>query len=125
MPTTKPHGITSTKPPLSYFLGSSHFPPNLPTKLHGVTSLIKRDGPKALTAIYGLLGLKYLRLEKDNAIDDCLENQSTPHDLYDDKHERRVEARVQALLEAAENPLERIRPCDIHKLTNPWKLRKA
>jgi hypothetical protein len=39
--------------------------------------------------------------DKANAIADCLENQFTPHDLFDENHERRVEARVQALLEAA------------------------
>jgi hypothetical protein len=37
-----------------------------------------------------------------------------------------VEARVQALLEAVDNnPLERIRSCDIQKLINSLKLRKA
>jgi hypothetical protein len=37
-----------------------------------------------------------------------------------------VEARVQALLEAIDNkPPERIRPCDLQKLINSLKLRKA
>jgi hypothetical protein len=37
-----------------------------------------------------------------------------------------VEARVQALLEAADDtPLEKVRPCDMQKLTKSLKLRKA
>jgi hypothetical protein len=38
-----------------------------------------------------------------------------------------VESRVQALLKAVENspPPERIRPCDLQKLINSLKLRKA
>jgi hypothetical protein len=66
-------------------------------------SLMKRDGPKAPTAIHGLLGLKYHPLEKASAIADCLENQFTPNDLCDKNHEQRVEARVQALLESIRN----------------------
>jgi hypothetical protein len=50
-----------------------------------------------------LLGLKYHPEDKTNAIADCLENQFTPHDLCDENHERRLEARVQALLEAADS----------------------
>jgi hypothetical protein len=38
-----------------------------------------------------------------NAIADCLENQFTHNDLYDENHERRVKAREQALLEVADN----------------------
>jgi hypothetical protein len=64
---------------------------------------MKRDGPKAPTAIHGLLGLKYHPLEKANAIADCLENQFTPNDLCDENNKRRVEARVQALLESGDN----------------------
>jgi hypothetical protein len=89
-------------------------------------SLMKRDGPKATTAIHGLLGLKYHPLEKAKAIADCLENQFTPNDLGDENHERRVEARVQALLESVDNsPPERIRPCDVLKFMKTLKLRKA
>jgi hypothetical protein len=37
-----------------------------------------------------------------------------------------MEARVQALLEAADNnPPERIRPCDLQKLLNSLKLKKS
>jgi hypothetical protein len=44
----------------------------------------------------------------------------------DENHEQRVEARVQALLEAADNnPQQRIRPCDLQKLLNSLKLKKA
>jgi hypothetical protein len=42
-------------------------------------------------------------VDKANSIAECLENQFTSHDLCDENHERRVEARVQALLEAADN----------------------
>jgi hypothetical protein len=77
------------------------------------------DGPKAPTDIHDPLGLKYYPSGKTNAVDDCLENQFTPHDLCDDNYEWRVEAIVQALLEAVHNkPPERIRPCDTEKLTN-------
>jgi hypothetical protein len=70
-------------------------------------SLMKRDGPKASTVIHGPLGLKYHPLETANATADYLEIQFTSHDLCDDKLKRRVEARVQALLEAVgNNPLK-------------------
>jgi hypothetical protein len=89
-------------------------------------SLINRDGPRAPTAIRGALGLKYHPVDKANALADCLENLFTPHDLCDEEHERRVEARVQALLEAEDNdPPKMIRPCDLMKLISFLKLRKA
>jgi hypothetical protein len=65
--------------------------------------LTNRDGPRAPTAIHGLLGQKYHPVDKANAITDCLENQFTPHGLCEENHERRVEATVQALLEAADS----------------------
>jgi hypothetical protein len=86
-------------------------------------SLLKRDGPRAPTAIHGASGLKFHPSDKANAIADCLEIQFTPHGLCDDNHERRVEARVQALLETEDNnPPQRIRPCDVQKLINSFKL---
>jgi hypothetical protein len=91
-----------------------------------VKSLLTSYEPRAPTAIHGPLGLKFLPLENVNATADCLENQFTPHDLCDENHERRVEARVQALLEAVDNkPPERIRPCDLQKLLNSLKFKKA
>jgi hypothetical protein len=55
-----------------------------------------------------------------------LEEQFTPHNLCQVNHERRVEARVQALLKAVDNgPPERLRPCDLQKLTDSLKLRKV
>jgi hypothetical protein len=66
-------------------------------------SLMKRDGPKAPTAIHCLLGLKYHPLEKANVIAGCLKNHFTPNDLCDENHERRVEATVQGLLESVDN----------------------
>jgi hypothetical protein len=87
-------------------------------------SLLKRDGPRAPTAIHGRLGLKFFPLEKANAFADILEDQFTPHDLCDENHERRVKARVQALLEAVDNnPPETIRPYDLQKLINSQKLK--
>jgi hypothetical protein len=65
-------------------------------------------------------------LGKANAIAACLEKQFTPHDLCEENHERRVEARVQALLNAVDNyPLDRIRPRNLQKLIDSLKLRKA
>jgi hypothetical protein len=87
---------------------------------------MKRDGPRAPTAIHGSSGLKFHPLEKANAIADCLEKQFAPHALCDYNHERRVEARIQALLETVDNsPPERIRSCDLKKIINSLKLRKA
>jgi hypothetical protein len=89
-------------------------------------SLLKRDGPGAPTAIHGSSGLKCHPSDKANTIADCLENQFMHHELCHENHERLVEARVQALLKAVgSNPPERIRPCDLQKLINSLKLRKA
>jgi hypothetical protein len=80
-------------------------------------SLVKRDGPREPTVIHGSLGLKFHPLEKAKATPDCLENQFAPHHLCDYNHERRVEARDQALLETVDNSLPvRVRPCDLKKL---------
>jgi hypothetical protein len=88
-------------------------------------SLTNRDGPRAPSAIHDHLGIKYQPEDKANAIADCLENQFTPHRLCDENHERRVEAGVQALLEADDsNPPARITPCDLQKLLNSLKLKK-
>jgi hypothetical protein len=88
-------------------------------------SLLKRDGPRTPNAIHGPYGLKFNPSEKANATADCLENQFTHHDLCDENHEQRVEARVQALFEAVDKKRpERIRPCDLEKIINSLKLRK-
>jgi hypothetical protein len=64
--------------------------------------------------------------EKANAIADCLETRFTPHELCDENHERRAEARVPALLEDVDNsPPQRIRPCDLQKLIHSLKMRKT
>jgi hypothetical protein len=65
-------------------------------------SFLKRDGPRSPTVIHGTSGLKFLPAEKANDIADCLEIQFTPHELCDEKHERLVEAKVQALLETVD-----------------------
>jgi hypothetical protein len=62
-------------------------------------SLLKRDGPRAPAAIHSPSGLKFHPSEKAKAIADCLETQFTPHELCNENHVRRVEARVQALME--------------------------
>jgi hypothetical protein len=89
-------------------------------------SLQKRDGPRTPTAIHGTTGLKFYPSDKANANADCLDIQFTPYDLSDDNHERRVEAGVLALLETVDiSPPQRIIPCDLKKLINFLKLRKA
>jgi hypothetical protein len=91
-----------------------------------VKFLINRDGSKTSTTIHDPLGLKYQPLEKTTTTVDCLENQFTSHDLCEESHKRRVDVRVQALIEAADDtPLEKVRPCDIQKLIKSLKLRKA
>jgi hypothetical protein len=87
-------------------------------------SLLKRDGPKAPTAIHGSSGLKFHPLEKANAIADYLETLVTPYDVCDENHEQRVVARVQALLETVDDsPPERV--CDLQKIIKTLKLKKA
>jgi hypothetical protein len=88
-------------------------------------SLLKRNGPKASTAIRGSSGLKLHPLEKANAIVNYLENLFTTHNLCEENHEQREEATVQALLEAVDYPLERVSSCDVQKLIKYLKLRKA
>jgi hypothetical protein len=91
-----------------------------------VKSLANRDGPRASTAIYGPLRPTFQPVDKANAIADCLGKQFTPHKLCDENHERQVEARLQALLEAEDNdPPEKVRPCDLQKLIHSLKLKKA
>jgi hypothetical protein len=88
--------------------------------------LTNRDGPRAPTAIHGPLGIKFHPLEKANTIADFLEMQFTPDDLCEENHKWQVEARVQDLLEAVDiDPPKRIRPCDLQKLIESLKLRKA
>jgi hypothetical protein len=88
-------------------------------------SPVKRNGSKAPTAIRGPLGFIFHLLEKAKAIADCLERQLTSHDVCDEKHKWGVESRVQALLETVNNPPKRIRSCDLQKLVNSLKIRKA
>jgi hypothetical protein len=85
-------------------------------------SLLQRDVPRAPTAIHGASDLKFHSSEKANAIADSLEIQFTPHDLYDENHERRLKAKIQAQLETVDKrPPKRIRPCDLQKLINSLK----
>jgi hypothetical protein len=80
---------------------------------------MKRDGPKAPTAVHGPLGITYHLNEKTNVIVDCLENQFTSHNLCDENHELQVERRVKSLLASVnDSPLGKVRPCDTHKLAN-------
>jgi hypothetical protein len=69
---------------------------------------------------------KISSVDKANAIADCLQNQFTPHDLCEESHEWRVEARVRALLEAVDSdPPERIRPRDLTEITKFLKIEKG
>jgi hypothetical protein len=47
--------------------------------------------------------IRRMTRKKANETAACLEIQFTPHDLCDENHEGRVEATVEALLEAADN----------------------
>jgi hypothetical protein len=79
-------------------------------------SLTERGGPKAPTAIHGPLGPAFCPREKAYVTANCLEILFTPHKLFDADHERRVEARVQALLTTVkENSSVQFRPCDVSK----------
>jgi hypothetical protein len=87
---------------------------------------MKTDRPKVPTIIHGPSGPTFLPLEKkNNATVDCLENQFKPHDVCEENHERRVEAGVRALFEAVETDPEKVGPCNVQKLINSLKLRKA
>jgi hypothetical protein len=82
-------------------------------------SLMKRDGPKAPTAVHGPLGITNHPNEKANVIADCLENQFTSHGPCDENHERQVETIIQALLASVDDtPLVKVRSCDRYKLVN-------
>jgi hypothetical protein len=77
-------------------------------------SLLKRDGPKAPTALHGASGIRFHPSEKAYPIADCLEIQFTTYDMCGENHERRVDGKVQALLETVDkSPHHRVRPCDI------------
>jgi hypothetical protein len=76
----------------------------------------KEEGTKAPTAIHGPLGPEFYSSEEANVTAKSLENLFTPHKLCDADHERRVETRVQALLNTVEENLStKSRPCDVSK----------
>jgi hypothetical protein len=89
-------------------------------------SLTKRGEPKATTALHCPLGPVFYPNEKSNVIANYLENLFTTHKVCDTDHERRVEARVHALLTIAdENPPVKFRPCEVSKDIRFLKLGKA
>jgi hypothetical protein len=57
-------------------------------------SLSNIGGPRASSAIHGLLDFIFYPLDEVNIIADCLENQFRAHDLCDCDHRRHVEAQV-------------------------------
>jgi hypothetical protein len=78
--------------------------------------------------------LMYHKIDKANVTADCLENRCAHHDLCDENNAQGMEAIVQVLLEAVNNPSKSVRPCDIQKkkkskLTKiekgPWNLRHS
>jgi hypothetical protein len=85
---------------------------------------VKRDSPRAPTALHGSSDLKFLPIEKVNAIADCLENMFTRHDLCDEHNERWMGACDQAMLEIDDKKKkpapEKIRLCDMQKLYSLW-----
>jgi hypothetical protein len=87
---------------------------------------MKRDGPKAPTALHGPSGITYHPNKNAKVNADCLENQFTSHDLCDENHEPQVETTIQALLKSVgRTSLGKVRPCGIHNLANSLKLRMA
>jgi hypothetical protein len=77
-------------------------------------SLMKRDGPKAPTALHGPLGIIYHPNEEASVIADCSENQFTYHDHYGEK----MSDGWRLLTSVDDTPLGKLRPCDMHKLVN-------
>jgi hypothetical protein len=97
-----------------------------PQAIRPIAKSLKRDGPRAPTALHGASGLKFHSSEKANTITDCLEIQFTPHDLCDENHEQRVEARVDALFDSVDDSSpQKITACDLKKLINSLKSKKA
>jgi hypothetical protein len=87
---------------------------------------MKRDGPKAPTAIHGPIGVTHQPNEEANVLADCLENQFISHYLCDENHERQVETTVQALFTSASGtPLGKVRMSDIHNIEHSLKLTKT
>jgi hypothetical protein len=89
-------------------------------------SLSNKDGRRAPTDIHGLSGLKYHPGDKANAIADCLENQITPHDLYEENHDElwRLESKLCSKLQIV-TPPERTRPWYLQKLLNSLKRKEV
>jgi hypothetical protein len=87
---------------------------------------MKKDGPKAPTAVHGPLGITCHPNEKPNVTADCLKTKFTSNDLCDENHKRQVETRIQTLFTSVDNTLlGKIRPSDIHILANSLKLKKV
>jgi hypothetical protein len=71
-------------------------------------------------------GPSILSERKANVIANYLENLFTPHEVCDTDHERRVEARIQALLTTVDETAPvKFRPCDVSKEIRSLKLGKA
>jgi hypothetical protein len=66
--------------------------------------LLNRDGPYYMDyTLHGPSGLKLYSSQKAKTIADSSRIQLTPRNLCDENHERRMKARVQALLEALDD----------------------
>jgi hypothetical protein len=73
-----------------------------------------------------LQALYFIHPRKPTQVQTAWKISSRTMTLCDESHERRVETRVEALLEAVhKKPPERIRPCDLQKIINSLKLRKS
>jgi hypothetical protein len=87
---------------------------------------MKRDAPKAPTAVHGPLGVTYPSIVKVNVIADCLENQIKSLDLCDENQKRNVDSTDKVLFASVRcTPFGRVRPCEIHELAISLKLRKS
>jgi hypothetical protein len=53
---------------------------------------MKMDSPKAPTIVHDPLGITNDLNEKASIVADCIDNQFTSHNLFDENHERCVEA---------------------------------
>jgi hypothetical protein len=88
-------------------------------------TMLNKDAPKFPSMIHGYSSLKFLPLEKANAIADFLKIVSY-NMICEENHEREMETTVQGTLETDDTDTpEKIKSCDLKKLIEKLKLMKA